>query len=162
MSLMGLSMNVSYQACKTVTISDFMPPIPHKGDDRIQPFILCFIDEVEVYCIMRYFAIFFIQPLQNIGRIHEGKRLTLSRRFVLIRGIGTGFGMRLIFRRTGIPFPGRAAGRHPRRLRRKGFLDSSLFPPGRRQGPGQRDRGRWEAMDSTTSATAWVSSRALK
>jgi len=46
MSLMGLSMNVSYQACKTVTISDFMSPVPHchKGGDRIQPFILCFID----------------------------------------------------------------------------------------------------------------------
>ena len=38
------------QTVKTVTISDFMSPVPHchKGGDRIQPFILCFIDEAEV------------------------------------------------------------------------------------------------------------------
>jgi len=40
----------SLQAGNTVTISDFMSPVPHchKGGDRIQPFILCFIDEAEV------------------------------------------------------------------------------------------------------------------
>jgi hypothetical protein len=40
----------SLKAGKTVTISDFMSPVPHchKGGDRIQPFILFFIDEAEV------------------------------------------------------------------------------------------------------------------
>jgi hypothetical protein len=43
-------MNLSLQADKTVTISDFISPVPHchKGGDRIQPFILFFIDEAEV------------------------------------------------------------------------------------------------------------------
>jgi hypothetical protein len=43
----------SLQAGKTVTISDFMSSVPHchKGGDRIQPFILFFIDEAEVLSV---------------------------------------------------------------------------------------------------------------
>jgi hypothetical protein len=43
----------SLQAGKTVTISDFMSSVSHchKGGDRIQPFILFFIDEAEVLSV---------------------------------------------------------------------------------------------------------------